>query len=272
MIPVSGMSSILALRITDRVQEREIELLRETPQHARAIDAFRERIADVETVDQLIDDYELYTFVMRAYDLEDQIFGKAMIKAVLKSNIEDDEALVNKLTDVRFKELYEGLGFGVDGVGNINTILKSWQNKMVEKYLDRQFVNAMAEQNDTLGSALEFRRRAADIEGPFDILKNVDTAKFMRKALGLPDEIVQIDIDRQAKILEEYYDLEKLKDPAEVERLISRYVIISDATDDSKVSENAIVQLMTGAVNAGSSGFVPIILDITGISAIKGGY
>ena len=45
----------------------------------------------------------------------DQIFGKAMMSKILKSNIEEDDALVNKLTDVRFKALYEEMGFGENG-------------------------------------------------------------------------------------------------------------------------------------------------------------
>ena len=164
MIPISGTSSLLGLKITDATQDRQIEQIRASAQHSRAIDSFRERIGDIETVDQLIDDYELYTFVMKAFDLEDQIFGKAMISKILKSNIEDEEALVNRLTDNRFKEMYNELGFGTDGVGNLNTILKSWQNRMVDRYVDRLFVNGQAEQNETVGIALEFRRKVAKID------------------------------------------------------------------------------------------------------------
>ena len=267
MIPISGTSSLLGLKITDATQDRQTQLIRESAQHKRAIDTFRERIADVETVDQLIDDYELYTFVMRAFDLEDQIFGKAMISKILKSNVEDDDALVNKLTDTRFRAMYDELGFGENGVGNINTILKSWQNRMVDRYVDRLFVNDQAEQNETVGIALEFRRKAPEVEGPFDILRDFDMTKFMQTVLGLPSQISALDIDRQAAILEDAYDLTKLQDPAEIERLVQRYVIIADAKNGANVQNNAVVQLMQGAVGIGQGGnFVPVTLDITQIS------
>ena len=46
---------------------------------------------------------------MKAYNLEDQIFGKAMMEKVLKSDISDSSALVNRLTDSRFKEFHKAM-------------------------------------------------------------------------------------------------------------------------------------------------------------------
>lgn len=265
MIPISASSSLLGLKIADATKDTQIETIKNTAQHGRAIETFLERIGDVETVDQLVDDYELYSFVMKAFDLEDQIFGKAMIKSILKSDIDDDESLINKLTDSRFKELYEGMGFGNGGTTNINTLLPSWQNDMVERYTDTIFVNNQAEQNETVAAALEFRAKAAEVENPFDILKDKEMASFMRTVLGFPDEMAQVDIDRQAKFIEEAYDLTKLQDPEEVEKLIKRFTIISDAKDGSNVANNPIVQMMSGATSIGSGSFVPITLDISTI-------
>jgi hypothetical protein len=264
VIPILGSSSLLGLKITDATRAEQLDTLRTSPQHERLIDSFMERISKVETVDQLVDDYELYSFVMKAFDLEDQIFGKAMIKKVLKSNVEESDALINRLTDVRFREMYDELGFGTDGVGNINTLLGSWKNRMVDRYLERTFDNAQAKQNETVGAALEFRRKAADIDSPFDILKDREMTMFMRRVLGLPDALSGLDIDRQAKVLEDAYDLEKLKDPAEVERLVQRYVTISDALDGRAAANNPIVQMMASTVSAGQS-FTPITLDISSI-------
>lgn len=274
MIPISGMSNLLAMQIVDATEDRQQEMIKAQPQHARAIDSFRERISDVETVDQLMEDYELYSFVMRAFDLEDQIFGKAMVEQALKSNIEERDALINRLTDPRMKEMYQVLGFGENGEGNLNTILRSWQDDMVARYVDTQFVNAQAEQNDAVGTALAFRRNAAEIGSPFDILKDQEMGRFFRRVLGLPDQMVQLDIDRQAEILTEKYDLEKLKDPEEVDRLVTRYLAVSEALDGTATANNPVVQLMGGAtsLSAGNTDFSPVLIDISGISAVRGGY
>lgn len=263
MIPIGGASSLMALKITDATRENQLSNIRNSAQHSRLIDSFMERISDVETVDQLVDDFELYSFVMKAFDLEDQIFGKAMIKKILKSDIEDRESLVNRLTDVRFRELYQEMGFGKDGIGNINTLLTPWKERMVDRYLERTFDNAQAEQNETVGTALEFRRKAAEIDSPFDILKDQEISAFMRRVLGLPKEMAQLDIDRQAKMFTDAYDLTKLQDPEEVERLVQRFVTVSDALDGRSTANNPVVQMMANAVSGQS--FTPITLDISSI-------
>lgn len=268
MIPISGMTAQLGLHLVDATSARQAEMIRDSAQHARAISQFRERIGDIETVDELMADRDLYVFVMKAFDLEDQIFGKAMIEKILKSDINDSTSLVNRLTDPRFREMHEVLGFGADGVGNFNTLWRSWQEEIVDRYVQRQFINAQAEQNETVGSVLEFRRKAGDVKNAFDILKDAQMAAFMRTALGIPDETVQLDIDRQAEILNSKFDLSKLQDPAEVEKLVGKYVAISDATNTDNLQQNAVVQLMNSAVSVGAGGqFVPVTIDITAINA-----
>ncbi|MGC9370113.1 MAG: DUF1217 domain-containing protein [Paracoccaceae bacterium] len=268
MIPLAGMTAQLGLQLVDATSSRQSELIRNSAQHARAIAHFRDRIGDVETVDQLMADRDLYVFVMKAFDLEDQIFGKAMIEKILKSDIDDPKSLVNRLTDPRFKEMHEVMGFGPGGTTNFNTLWSSWQEEMVDRYVQRQFINAQAEQNEAVGAVLEFRRKAGDVENAFDILKDKQLSAFMRTALGIPDETVHLDIDRQAEVLRGKLDLAKLKDPAEVEKLVRKYVAISDAQNTANLQQNAAVQLMSGAVSAGAGGqFVPVTIDITAISA-----
>ena len=271
MISVAGMPTMLALKLVDATEEKQRDLIRTSAQHARAIDHFRENIADVETVDQLMADPELYGFVMRAFDLEDQIFGKAMMSKILKSNIEESDALVNRLTDSRFKALYREMGFGTDGVGNINTILKGWQDRMVDRYVDRQFVNAQSAENETLGTVLEFRRKVGSITKPLDVLKDRDLTGFFQTALGLPAQLSGLNIDRQVEVLSKKFDFEKLKDPEEVDRLVSRYVAISDATRGVSAIQNGAITLMQGAVN-GSGGFLSAVIDIDAIQRANPRY
>ncbi|GHF36320.1 DUF1217 domain-containing protein [Seohaeicola zhoushanensis] len=273
MISISGMSSFLALKLADRTEDFQKEQIRNSFQHSRAIEIFKERISDVETVDQLVEDNDLYTFVMRAFDLEDQIFGKALVKKALKSDKDDRESLINRLTDPRMREMFDVLGFTENGTKNLNTILTGWQTRLVERYIDTQFVNGLAEQNETVGAALQFRRKAADIESPFDILKDTDLSKFVRTVLGLPAESAQMDIDRQATFLEARLDFDKLQDPAEVEAMITRFSIVSDALNSTAALNNVVVQMMSSAVSAGSGdSFTPITIDITSISLMRSTY
>lgn len=269
MISLQGLTSLTGLALVDATRDRQIQTIQDSAQGKREISSFRERIGDIETVDQLMEDHELYVFVMKAYDLEDQIFGKALMAKVLKGDSEDPAALVNRLTDQRFRDLNRDMGFLPDDAGNNNTFKTEWQDQMVERFIDRQFINSQADQNETIGTVLEFRKNAASITEPFDFLKNADLSDFIRTTLGIPAETAGLDIDRQAALIERKFDFDKLQDPDEIEKMILKYVAIKDAQAGANTSANIAVQLMSAAVNASSSGqFVPITIDIELISQV----
>ncbi|MGP1355321.1 DUF1217 domain-containing protein [Roseicyclus sp.] len=265
MIPITGLSSPVALTLVDATRDRQIERLRAAPEHARGIETFRERIGDVRSVEDLVEDRELYVFVMKAFDLEDQIFGKALVRRMLESDISDRRALVNRLTDPRLREMYQTLGFENEGTTNANTVQGTWQEGIVDRYLETVFINDQEAQNTAVGAALEFRRKAAGIEKPLDILRDGDLALVVRRALGLPDAMAQLDLDRQGDLIRSKLDLAKLKDPAEVEKLVRKFLILNDALDTTRVAQNAAVQLMTSAANRS---FAPVLFDISAIASL----
>ena len=270
MLTISGMSSRLALNLIDRTQSKQLDQLAKEPQHARAISRFRENIANIHTAADLVDNYDAYSFVMKAFDLEDQMFGKAMMREILSSDSADKTSLVNKLTDPRFRKLYDALGFTNGGTANTNTSSTAWQDKIVDQYVSRQFINGEGEQNATVGSVLEFRQKLDGVKTWYSVLKDKDTAQFMRTALGIPNDVVKLDVERQKQIFEDKFDLTKLKDPKELDNLISHFVAVSDAQSfATNGAGNAAVTLMQGAVQGGSGQFVPATFDLTAIATFS---
>ncbi|MCP1169239.1 DUF1217 domain-containing protein [Limimaricola litoreus] len=274
MISLSGLNTRMGLQLVDATRDRQIEMIRNSAEDRRAIEAFKERIDGVFSVDQLMEDRELYVFTMKAFGLEDQIFGKAMVEKILKSDPDDPKSLVNRLTDPRFREMHEVMGFVDEGKNNLNTFSTSWQNDMVDRYVEQRFENAQAEQNDKIGTVLEFRRKAGEINNWFDVLKDAEISEFMRTALGVPASVAGLDIDKQAELFAAKFDIAKLKDPAELESLERRYVAITDAKAGVQSSANAALALMNAAVATGAGGqFTPITLDISAITGFRsGGY
>ncbi|WP_353475746.1 DUF1217 domain-containing protein (plasmid) [Salipiger sp. H15] len=269
MISMSGLSTMLSLRLVGKTEAKEHDMIAGEAEHAREIAYFMENIENVETVDDLLGDYRLYSFVMKAYDLEDQIFGKAMMGKILESDIEEDDALVNRLTDDRFEVFYNAMGFTEGGTANSNTIDPDWKAMIVSAYVDTTYVNAKSEDNEALGLALQFRRKAASVNSAFDILRDTDLAQFVRTALGLPDEIASGDIDRQAALIASRIDLDRLGEEEYVETLVTKFAAISDATSDT-ASTNAAVQLMTSIASGSSGSFVPVTIDIETIQGFSG--
>ena len=269
MISISGMSGILALQLVNATEDKVLDLTAKEGQHARGIAHFRETIGSVETVDDLLADHELYSFVMKAYDLEDQIFGKAMIRKLLESEIDDDEALINKMTDKRFDSLYEGLGFTDGGTRNANVLSSDWQDGLVDLYVRRQMLNDYGDENAIVGTVLEMREAIGGVKSAYDILGDTKLIDFFQTVLGLPSEISALDVDRQSAILEEKLDIENLGDPEYIRSLEIRYVSLKEAESGAAVDNNAAVQLLSSS--GGRSGrFNIVTLDIDAITASSG--
>lgn len=267
MLATGGMSATLAIKLIDRTHDSQIRQLADTAQHKRAIEAFRSKIADVRTVDDLVSDYETYSFVMKAFDLESQIFGKGLIRKMLSGDPLDKTALVNRLTDSRFRELFEAMGFSDGGSTTQNTLSPVWQEKMVDRYLEQTFINRQSDQNLPVGTVLEFRQKAGQITTWFSVLKDPELTEFMRTALGLPDNLSGLDVDKQAALLQKRFDIARLQDPAEQDKLVRRYLALSDArTAVANSASNPLLQLMGGL---GRGEFVPVTIDITAIGRLK---
>src|ERR1700743_3879054 len=61
-------------------------------------------IGSVKTVDDFMNNYQLYSYAMTAYGLGDMIDSKAMMKQVLTSDLSDSNSFANKLSDPRYRE------------------------------------------------------------------------------------------------------------------------------------------------------------------------
>ena len=72
--------------------------------NAREAAYYKENIGKVSSVDAFLDDFQLYSYAMKAYGLEDMIYAKAFMRKVLESDMSDANSFANKLTDVRYQD------------------------------------------------------------------------------------------------------------------------------------------------------------------------
>lgn len=250
VLSLSGLSASLALQLVDKTYDRQIAELRREPAQERAEAAFRDRISSISSPKDFIGDYEVYRFVMRAFDLEDQIFGKAMMRRILESDPTDPKSLVNRMVDPRFKAIHKAMGFrGSDGITAARFSDPSWQDAIVDRYYRRVFINKETEANETVGMVLEFRDKVTGIRSWYDVLKDKQLSSFFRTALSLPEEMATLDVDRQKRILEAKFDIEKLADTNEQKRLVRRFVAISEANGKPSTFTSPAVSILTNATD-----------------------
>lgn len=256
LLNISGLSSQLGLRLTDSTRPQQLEQLQREPRNQRAVEAFVEQVGSITSSEELTDNFEVYSFIMRAFDLEDQIFGRGLMRKMLESDPSDDTALVNRLTDPRFREIHDILGFTKTGAAKPDFTDPAWQQGIIDRYFNQAFKNNAGDQNETVGTVLKFRREALEINNWFEVLRDSELSTFFRTALALPEQMAGLDLDKQKAIFESKLDLATLSDPEVQEDLITRFMAISDIQNPpSAVSSTALSVLQT-------SGGIGVIISL----------
>ena len=93
--------------------------------------------------------------------------------------------------------------------------------------------------------ALYFERMVGTVTDAYSILGDEALMEFFRVTFSLPSEIGSMDIDQQAKIVEKNLDLNDLKDPDKVRKLIQRFTIMYDL--ENGVTGPSPVDILTGS-------------------------
>lgn len=77
----------------------------------RQTNYYKENIGKVTTVDEFLDDYQLYSYAMEAFGLSEMTYAKAFMRKVLESDLNDDNSFANKLTDTRYRDFASAFNF-----------------------------------------------------------------------------------------------------------------------------------------------------------------
>ena len=265
MISTRGLAPLAALALIERQGDKFSDAVRNEPIARREIAAFRARVGEIGSVDDLVKDHAVFSFAMKAFGLENQIYAKAMMKKILTADPLDKKSLVNRLTDPRYKDINKVLGFDPDGtVGRPDFGSAAWTNALVERFVSQKMIDGQMEQNPAVGIALDFERKAKGLTSWFKVLADPKMATFIRTAFGLPDSIAQGSIDGQARLLEQRMKIGELQDPQVRKKLVRQFAAIAGVTDQA-TAQPAVVGLMSRPRD--QSNWSPIVIDVSAFNA-----
>lgn len=268
MISTAGMSPMLALTLIQRERETFEKGVRNDALAKREIEAFQSRIGTIETVDDLMKDYEVFSFVMKAFGMEEQVYAKAMIKKIVTSDSEDKMSLVNKLTSGGYRDLHETLGFDTEGKAEPGRFGDAdWVSSMVDRFVGQRLIDTQSSVNGATGDGLAFLRDAPEMTNWYKVLANRQVFKVVRVALGLPASIASGDIDAQKKLLESKMDIKDLQDPEKVQGILKRYAAIESA-NQAIAAPVGIMTLFNSSTSHGT--WAPITLDMDAVASFRG--
>ncbi|EIE51598.1 hypothetical protein C357_08061 [Citreicella sp. 357] len=176
-------------------------------------DHFLTNIASVKSVEDLLDNYDLKSVVLKAFDLEDRANSTTLLKRVLSENPTKTGALSTVLGDPNMVALAETFAFyDVETKTVLET--ENFAENIVNEYKWQQFKSAVDEVDSSIGAALQFQKSIPDLSSSgisenakwYSVLGSTVMREVFETALGLPSGFSQIDIDKQLEIIKEKAD------------------------------------------------------------------
>jgi hypothetical protein len=196
-------------------------------QVARDSAYYLDNIGKVKTVDDLLQNSRLYGFVLKAFDLDDMRYAKALIRKVLEGGIAESTSLANTLTDKRYRAL--AAAFDFPGNGPATTTTTAARQGTVDRYVETALEANVGKQNDGARMALYFRRMAPELTSLTGILADTTLLEVVQTTFGLSKGMSFQPIEQQTKLLGKHLAVADLKDPAKLEKLIVRFTANYDA-------------------------------------------
>jgi hypothetical protein len=208
---------------------------------------YAQTIGTIQSVDQLLGDKRLMTYIKTAYGFGNETISDDTMRKVLTSDLLDPKSFVNTSPNTRFHDLATAFNFNSDGtVARTQIGVAQDRGDLVrtqDLYVRQTMEQTAGKDNEGVRLALYFQRKAPTITSAFSILADKALIQVVMTALGLPDSVSQADVDTQAKLIESRVNFDDFKDPAKVDKFLSRFTALYDL-NNPQTSQQSIPSLI----------------------------
>lgn len=214
--------------ITDNLT-RSLEAAADKPQVARETAYYLESIENVKSIDDFLANDRLYRYAMKAFGLEEMTYAKAFMRKVLTEGIAESDSFANTLADNRYRDFADTFNFAQ--YGTATTVFDVTRQGTVDRYVRQTLEEDAGSQDEGVRLALYFGRKAADLEGPYNVLADAALLKVVQTAFDLPATMSLLDIEKQAEMISLRLDIEDLKEPEKLASFLRRFTNLWDVAN-----------------------------------------
>jgi hypothetical protein len=231
-VSISVGSPLLDYKMTVQSGDRLLAQFQKTPTYAKAVDYYRQNIGKVASVDDLLNDRRLLQVALSAFQLEDEINSKGLIKKLLTEDPTDKKSVAYRLVDPRFRQfaaafasLKADSGTQIRSAATTADVLDRFQTNEFEKFI--------GESDPAVREALYFKRTVSDtidVKNVADLMDTFKKSPVITQAVSYYRENVKnitsvnalLQDDRVLSVALSAYGLDALmSDKATVERLLT---------------------------------------------------
>ena len=212
---------------------------------------FRDNIGDVESIDDLLGDTRLLDFALHAFRLEGLGLSRTELTKLIEGGVSDPDSPANKHDDKNVAKFVASFDFMK--LGEKTTTYVAARDEAISGYMRQKLEENAGNDNEGVRLALYFQRKAPNITSFYQVLGDPALAEVVRTALGFPEAMAQADIDRQVAAIDKRLDIEDFTDPKKLEKFLSRFSAMWDATNNSAAATSPALALLSGSGTYGIS-------------------
>lgn len=228
------------------------ELTEATDAADEEITYFRDQMATITSVSEFLADDRLVAFALEAKGLDPEDVTSDQLEKMFSSDLDDEDSYVNKLEDNRYAELVGAFNFDQDGNISADPTGTVQQRgdvlETIDAYVRLTLEDDQGDSNTGVRLALYFGRKAPEISSAYDILGDSALFEFFTTSFNLSSYVSNMDVDKQAEMIENFIDIEDLSDPDKVEDLIKRFTAMYDMANGTGTTSTAL-SILTGSAS-----------------------
>ncbi|HEY1737047.1 MAG TPA: DUF1217 domain-containing protein [Methylovirgula sp.] len=217
------------------------------PTVARATQYFVNNISKVTTASQLVNNSQLYNYVMTAFGLQDMTNAKALITKVLNGGA-GSNGFAASLNDPRYITLVTAFDFAANGASTTSGSDSQAAATTVNNYYQQSLETQTGKENQGAQMALYFARMVPEITNPFAILADTTLLSVFETAFNLPTSFSEQDISVQANTVSKLLNIGKLSNATYQNQFLQRFTAMYDSQHPtSTVSTNPTNALLVSS-------------------------
>jgi hypothetical protein len=243
-----GATNLVAWSVFVKDPETQLERFRNQPQIKKQIDEFKKAWGELRNekkpIETLFKDRKTSYVVLSAFQLEADINYSARNEKLVSQDLTKNDSLINRLIDGRYSQMAKTLNYKVRG--NVIFTSPSTINTIVDKFVVNEFEKSLGKSNPGLREAAYFARNAKNVTDVYQLLGDPVLRSVVVGSLQLPSQTALLDVDKQAQIIKDKLDINKL---SAVKGGDSLNTILNKITD-AKKERDALKPAYDAAQNA----------------------
>jgi hypothetical protein len=231
-VSISVGSPLVNYKLVTQSRDRLLAQFQKTPTYAKAVAYYRENIGKVASVDDLLKDRRLLQVALSAFQLEDEINSKGLIKKLLTEDPSDKKSVAYRLVDPRFRQFAAAFA-ALKSDGGKQLRSAAMMGSILGRFETNEFEKFIGESDPAVREALYYKRTVKDtidvsnVAGLLDKFKKsapvAAAVKYYRDNIGTVTNVHGLlNDDRLLSFALSAYGLDALMvDKRTVERLLT---------------------------------------------------